>query len=297
MTKALIDIWDALEAQDERELPKTRNLKVRAPFGYIGGKYRSVDALRDILPYTPKYVEVFGGSGVVLLNREPVAFECYNDRYGGVVSFYQCIRDRDNLMRLKDLIDSTIYSRELFIEYRDTWKNVEDPVERAFRWYYHMASSFAQKGKHFGRGMEKSLSHIFASFPSFEFAHKRLRNVLIENLDWQQCINDFDSPETVFYCDPPYVKDEIWEQAYEHQFKNSDHIRLCDHAFKVKGYVAISGYKNKLYEKYPWTDIKTWEVSVSSKGQAFDANNNMEDKRDIMKRGYHTEYLYIKDFA
>ena len=34
--------------------------------------------------------------------------------------------------------------------------------------------------------------------------HERLRTVIIENLDWQKCIDSYDDPRTVMYLDPPY---------------------------------------------------------------------------------------------
>ncbi len=35
-------------------------------------------------------------------------------------------------------------------------------------------------------------------------AHLRLSRTVIEHMDWQQCIERYDRPHTLFYCDPPY---------------------------------------------------------------------------------------------
>ena len=40
-----------------------------------------------------RYIEIFGGSGAVLLGREPVKFEVYNDVDGELVNCFRVIRN------------------------------------------------------------------------------------------------------------------------------------------------------------------------------------------------------------
>ncbi len=49
--------------------PSSREKYLRAPFGYPGSKRSSLSQILPHIPYLKNYVEVFGGGGAVLLNR------------------------------------------------------------------------------------------------------------------------------------------------------------------------------------------------------------------------------------
>ena len=66
---------------------------LKAPFGWAGGKTRILDFLIPLIPNTNTFVDVFGGSGVVLFNKQRVQNEVYNDANSGVVFYYRCLRD------------------------------------------------------------------------------------------------------------------------------------------------------------------------------------------------------------
>ena len=110
-------------------------------------------------------------------------------------------------------------------------------------------------------------------------------------------LKDFDSHDTVFYLDPPYVPGTTYSGEYLHKMDKTDHINLCNQIFNLKGYVALSGYKNDIYDGYPWDDIKTWRVHVSAQGHVFNEENNRKETQDIEKTKYADEWLYIKDFS
>ncbi len=222
----------------------------RVPFSYAGSKTDSLPHILPRLPYMKSYIEVFGGSGVVLLNRRPSDLEVFNDRYGGVVAFFRCVRNRDLLDRLTERIALSPHAREEMIWCKATWENCEDEVERASRWYVMQQSSFAGRGRYFGRvvkGKGLMWRKISENLELFEDIAQRFLAIQIENLDWRHCFTDYDSLETVFYCDPPY-----WEHnIYEYFMKKSDHKEMLERIFKCKGFVALSGYKNDLYDSYP----------------------------------------------
>lgn len=82
------------------------------PFRWYGGKYSHLKWLLPQLPETHRYVEPFGGSGSVLLNRDPSPVEVYNDRDSDVTNFFKVLRDnRDELL---EKIALTPFSREEF---------------------------------------------------------------------------------------------------------------------------------------------------------------------------------------
>jgi len=48
-------------------------------FPYIGGKYYMLSTLLKLIPKHRIYLELFGGSAKLLLNKEPSKIEVYND--------------------------------------------------------------------------------------------------------------------------------------------------------------------------------------------------------------------------
>ena len=67
-------------------------------------------------------------------------------------------------------------------------------------------------------------------------ARERLNGVTIENLDFADVLNRYDSPASLFYCDPPYVD----TAQYACEFTIADHTRLRDALACTRGNVVIS---------------------------------------------------------
>ena len=65
---------------------------------------------------------------------------------------------------------------------------------------------------------------------------RRLKDVVVENKDFEELIAQYDREDTFFYCDPPYYNAE----CYEVVFPKSDHVRLHDALAKCKGLVMVS---------------------------------------------------------
>jgi len=262
---SFLDTLDELASDDDMlermQVPRERILK--APFGYFGGKFRSVRHIVPKLPLRPRYVEPFGGSGVILLNREKVKSEVFNDRHSGIIDFYKCLQDDLLFEQLKAELDNMLFSREIFRECKYGWTKSKDIVKRATFWFYSMKNSFSGLGRSFGRVLKYSRGRHFINDEHFQKIHNRLKNVMIENQDALILIKDYDSPDTVFYLDPPYHPDVITTYEYKHPFGHNEHKQLLDLIFTLEGFVAISGYKCDLYDEYPWDDIHVWDSFIS----------------------------------
>jgi len=241
---------------------------LRPPFGWPGGKQKLAEVITQYLPYRASYIEPFGGSGAILLARHKSPIEVYNDRYGGVVCFYRCLKNPLLFEKLIETLELLPYSREEWHESHDTWENCQDPVERAAKWYHMTVFSFAQMGRNFGRGIKSgSLAHrIYSRLPEFYPLHTRLQGVTLENLDWSQIMDDYDHFDAVTYCDPPYLN--AASGCYKNNFLLDDHRKLLWKAFHCKGFVAISGYHNELYDAQPWDQVLEFPHAVSLEGKA-----------------------------
>lgn len=288
-----MSLFDDLDRHSDK---KNKDNIVRAPFGYPGGKSRSVEKILEHLPYMDTYVEPFGGSAAVLLARHPSKLEVFNDRYGGVVAFYRCVRDPNKYQKMCEWLNNTVHAREDFVWCKETWKNCHDDVERAARWYYMMQYSFGGLGRNWGRstGAKSNLAgKVRAKLPLFQKVHERFRRVQVENQDWSDALRDYDSPKTVFYLDPPYV--DAYRGTYKHEMSLDDHRRLLSNIFDLKGFVALSGYSNPLYDSGDWDDKHEWDAFVSIKSIAYAGNSSKAHLKGLEKREHSKEVLWIKE--
>lgn len=215
----------------------------RPPIYYRGCKKNSLQHL--IFP-EGLFVDVFGGSGIVTLNR--TGPRVYNDIDPDLCNFFTTMRDNPRYLweRL-----------QLYLCSREEWETVTGPERAAVR---HVFSQMGSADS-FGRVFKESINHIDYNmiFP----CHNALRNVIIENADYQTIFDKYDSPDTVFYCDPPYLD-------IKSSYGTIDHKVFLNSVFRLQGYCAVSGYPNPLYEEYPWTGRKSWQV-VSAKRKKIEA--------------------------
>lgn len=269
---------------------------IRAPFGWPGGKSKSLKEIIPHLPQTRVYVEPFGGSFAVGLARAPSKMEVLNDRYAGVVAFYRVIKNPELFDKLVDWLELTIHAREEFRRCQAGWERTDDDVERAGQWYYMIQSSFSSLGRNWGRTIKptgRMAGKVRDKLKYFPEIHQRMKYVQVENQDWFDCMTDYDSPETVFYVDPPYA--DAYSGIYKHEMKSQDYTRLVNTIFNCDGFVALSGYAgHPLFESQNWDERYTWDAYVSIESAAFTEGNRKAHLKDVSARGKAHEVLWIK---
>jgi DNA adenine methylase len=80
------------------------------------------------------------------------------------------------------------------------------------------------------------------------FWHERLSRVQIDCIDAIECIKYWDTPETVFYIDPPYVPNTRKDRRlYRNEPDLAYHERLVETILAVKGKVLLSCYDHPVY--------------------------------------------------
>ncbi len=235
-------------------------------FGWYGGKYSHLDWLLPLLPACHHYCEPFGGSAAVLFNRAPSPIETYNDIDGEVVNFFRVLRDEpEPLIRA---IGLTPFSREEFAIACKIDPSL-DAIERARRFYVRarqVRAGLAQSAS-LGRwanckntsraGMAGAVSRWLGAVEDLPNIALRLLRVQIENRPAIDVIRLYDSPSTLFYCDPPYIHDTRGDNnAYAYEMSNEEHCELASVLDSVQALVAISGYDcdlmNELYPFPKW---------------------------------------------
>lgn len=231
-------------------------------FGWYGGKFSHLDWLLPLLPECFHYCEPFGGSAAILLNRPASPVKTYNDLDGEVVNFFKVLREEK--AKLVEAIGLTPFSREEFAKACQLDPDVS-AFERARRFYVRarqVRTGLAQTAT-IGRwancintsrnGMSGVISRWLGGIEDLAYIAERLLRVQIENRPAIDVIRLYDSKDTLFYCDPPYVHDTRGDtKSYGYEMTNEEHCQLANILNSVKGRVAISNYQCDLMEElYP----------------------------------------------
>ena len=209
---------------------------------YVGGDTFLLPYLAKMVPPHEAYVEVFGGGGVFLLNKPPSKVEVYNDIDGNLVNLFRVVKEHpDEFQREFEFL---LYSRQQYYEFIDKYRKGDwrDDIERAVGWFYLLRASYAGKllGG-FATGVKRNMAKsFFNAVDEVKRMHKRLRNVVIESLDFREVIKRYDSPKTFFYCDPPhlYLSTDAGSRGddyYRIPFTDADYMDLLQLLEKVEG--------------------------------------------------------------
>lgn len=228
-------------------------------FGWYGGKYSHLDF---ILPNLPEdavhFCDVFGGSAAILINRKPAQIETYNDIDSELVNFFETLRNQGP--ELIKAISLTPFSREELIKACRPEPNLSK-LERARRFYVRARQTrtgLAQTSSE-GRwahciltsraGMAGAVSRWLGAIDGLPEIVQRLQRVQIENAPAVEIIERYDTEDTLFYLDPPYVHESRNDSnAYGHEMTDAEHIELANLLNSIRGRAAVSGYRTKLYD-------------------------------------------------
>lgn len=237
------------------------------PFSLIGAKSYIVDELNALICPHHCFVDVFGGSGTVLLSHPRSPVEVYNDLNSDMVCFMLQLRDQPQEV-VRYLLGMP-YSRELNNTMARRWNmgwRPVDPVERAAIFHYLTASSYnGMIGRGFRTSPVDNKAEAFANkVDELLDIAKRLRKVVIENLDFAEVIKRYDKPDTFYYIDPPYygVYDDNNDPSltyYGQMFPMERHAELAELLRSIQGKAMVSYYPHpdldKLYEGWRRAEI------------------------------------------
>jgi DNA adenine methylase len=219
---------------------------MKAPFGRIGGKSRIAEIIISYFPKDYKYyVEPFLGSGNIFF-KIPLEEK---------IKHVNIISDLDNdiykvmkgLQTKTKFINSNIKRENLDKEYFNQIKDKKDVLSLIEKYKI----TFFSQGLFYGNKIAIKTNFL----PYYE----HLKNVIILNKSYEKLIEDFDSPETFFYFDPPYSMSE--SKRYYSSISNVSPKDLFRHLRKIKGKFMLSYDDNdeikELFKDYHINFIET----------------------------------------
>lgn len=178
-----------------------------------GGKSRALKHLLPLLRPHRIYVEAFGGGLALLLAKDRSPTEVVNDINSDLVNLYR--HAQFHLEALISEVEWMVNSRE----------NLEDVVaqpgltglQQAARFLMRNRMSFGGAGEAYAvtKQAQPSRAGVLQLLRDF---NARLDKVSVENLPFERLFALYDSPETLWFLDPPYSAGEVsnyglWSEA------------------------------------------------------------------------------------
>lgn len=209
---------------------------IRPVAPYVGGKRNLSVRLVDLIEATPhdRYCEPFVGMGGVFLRRRsrPRA-EIINDWSVDVANLFRILRE--HYPQFMEVLRFQITTRAEFDRLTKVDPGTLTDLQRAARFLYLQRLAFGGRvgQRHFGMDMQRARFDLTKLTPMLEDLHERLAGVIIERLPFDRFIERYDSPETLFFVDPPYWGNE--EDYGEGMFARADFEVLRDRLADLKG--------------------------------------------------------------
>jgi DNA adenine methylase len=170
--------------------------------------------------------------------KDPSTVEVINDINDDLINLYRILKFHfDAFLAEYELL---LFSRTQFDDFKRDQSGLTD-IQRAVKFYYLLRSAFGcqldgsftySKDRASRMRLGERLREHLVSI------HERLQNVVIENRSYDYVINRLDSPDTLFYLDPPYWDCEnvygkgIWSK--------DDFYTLKDKLDQIKGKFILS---------------------------------------------------------
>jgi DNA adenine methylase len=262
---------------------------------YIGGKSKIGKWIVDLYPTDMEtYVETFGGMFWCFFNTDLSRFPnlkqvVYNDFNPLNYNLFKCVQNPSELQRALDSVPVQQLGvsvtpqeyKERFISFQAEIfapnVSVEAPnYELAAKYVYVVTQVFS------GSKPEKSSfidlkGNYRSKYLSFrdklskpDWVEHFLKITDVRNLDFNDVIDEFDSPSTYIYLDPPYWKTENYYS--NHDFDREDHERLANKLKELQGKFSLSYYDFELLHewfpenKYRWEKKQFAKAAAAKKG-------------------------------
>lgn len=217
---------------------------------YLGEKSKFASFITPNIPTDiSTYVEPFGGMFGVFFSLDFSKFRNVNFIYNEInylnYNLFDLLRyDIRFIEIIKGIkVDKERYQKALREIFTET-----DRMTFAINWLIVLTCSAPNEiGKDSWRG-DTEFEVFKLKWKAYEPHLNKISEIL--NSDYKEVINKYDSPETFFYLDPPYMGREKY--YINHDFDENSHYELSHILNNIKGRFALSYYYfDGIKELYP----------------------------------------------
>jgi len=276
---------------------------------YIGGKSKIGKWIKDYYPTDMEtYVETFGGMFWCFFNMDLSKYSnlkrvVYNDFNPLNYNLFMCLQNPSVLLNAVNSIPCqergvedtpsiykeqfNLFQQELFatgftINYPD--------YDVAAKYAYILTSIFSGSRPETSgfidlKGKYKSKFLTFRdklSKPDWVEHFNRISHFRLG--DFGNVIDEFDSPTTYFYVDPPYWKTENYYS--NHDFDVDDHKRLADKLTSISGKFSLSYYDFDLLSLWYPKETYTWEMKEFAKAASATKGKTQNMGQELLIMNY-----------
>jgi len=249
---------------------------LNSPFKWVGGKSRLRKYIVAALPEHSCYVEPFAGAAWVLFGKPPSAVEVINDLDQDLVTFFRVVKEKPD--ELIASFEWELVARAEFERLAGLDASQLTDVQRAHRFYYLIMAGWGGEFKYprfqtsisdGGHG-NRLIGALKTLRERLEPVHARLRTVIIENLDWLDCVDRYDKTKTLMYLDPPYPENKC---NYVHNMRSwEEHQRLAERLAQTQCHWLISSYDTPqirtLFDGYSICSLASFSGMDTSKAKS-----------------------------
>jgi DNA adenine methylase len=269
---------------------------------YYGGKQRLAPKIIKLIPKHTVYAEPFAG-GLAVMFKKPWPEvtnthhyrEIINDIDERLTNLYRMFQIKPK--KLVHLLENTMYNESEFLKSRDilNGKIKANDLWKAWAYYVNINQGFSNvllrgwRRSVFGVNGGGSWSGKIKNLSQYK---ERMSEVIVACTDAIKFIKQYDSPQTFFYCDPPYVGSN---QGHYKGYTVEDFRLLIDALSNIQGSFLLSTYKVdgvKIPKNIKGFRVKSY-CSASQKGKV-NIDRTKKATKEELGDTQRTELLYRK---
>ncbi len=214
---------------------------------YPGAKNAAIDDINYNYIKTGKkyFIDIFGGSGTVLLNIDS-GNKVYNDKDPELANLFKVIKY--SYPELNSMLMKITKTKETFLNYYENKIAIDFPrdnVYSAFLTFYKYNVSFGGMGETYNTREKSIYTNLVRKIDLLDHIKMEIKKWTVENRDYAYILKKYDSEDAFFYLDPPYPG-KNW---YNFNFTHEDFIQLKKLLMEISGKYLLNFYAGEEIEK------------------------------------------------
>lgn len=245
----------------------SKTKRIGPPLKWHGGKHYLAPRIIARMPPHQHYVEPYFGGGSVLLAKDPEGIsEVANDLDGLLTNFWRVLQSEALFAQFERIVQAIPFSEQewekaayALRQARLVWPDFS--LQAAVDFFVYCRQSMSGRMQCFApltkkrlrRGMNEQASAWLSAVEQLPEVHARLQRVVILSHDALDVIREQDSPQTLFYLDPPYLpetRNGHTQGDYACEMTVQQHTLLLSALVELKGHWMLSGYPSLLYDSF-----------------------------------------------